>query len=65
MFDGVAKGKYTIGLGQQYMACTDDREDINSFALTGKHIPLSDTRLGSGNFENHIAVCLRAMFLSP
>ncbi|TDL16820.1 hydroxymethylglutaryl-CoA synthase [Rickenella mellea] len=34
VFDGVAKGKYTIGLGQQYMACTDDREDINSFALT-------------------------------
>ncbi|KAI5451765.1 3-hydroxy-3-methylglutaryl coenzyme A synthase [Naganishia albida] len=33
-FDGVAKGKYTIGLGQQYMACTDDREDINSFALS-------------------------------
>ncbi|EJD08545.1 hydroxymethylglutaryl-CoA synthase [Fomitiporia mediterranea MF3/22] len=34
VFDGVAKGKYTIGLGQQFMACTDDREDINSFALT-------------------------------
>ncbi|EPQ56268.1 hydroxymethylglutaryl-CoA synthase [Gloeophyllum trabeum ATCC 11539] len=34
VFDGVAKGKYTIGLGQQYMACTDDREDINSFALS-------------------------------
>ncbi|KAG8931058.1 ATP-dependent 5'-3' DNA helicase hcs1 [Tulasnella sp. 418] len=33
-FDGVAKGKYTIGLGQEYMACTDDKEDINSFALT-------------------------------
>ncbi|WFD00486.1 hydroxymethylglutaryl-CoA synthase [Malassezia yamatoensis] len=33
-FDGVSKGKYTIGLGQQYMAFTDDREDINSFALT-------------------------------
>ena len=36
VFDGVSKGKYTIGLGQQYMACTDDREDINSFALTGE-----------------------------
>lgn len=32
-FDGVAKGKYTIGLGQEYMAWPDDREDINSFAL--------------------------------
>jgi 3-hydroxy-3-methylglutaryl CoA synthase len=34
--DGVAKGKYTIGLGQKFMACTDDREDINSFALSGR-----------------------------
>ncbi|KAG8718729.1 ATP-dependent 5'-3' DNA helicase hcs1 [Ceratobasidium sp. 394] len=34
VFDGVAQGKYTIGLGQEYMACTDDREDINSFALS-------------------------------
>ena len=34
VFDGVSKGKYTIGLGQSYMACTDDREDINSFALS-------------------------------
>ncbi|KAG9224130.1 hypothetical protein CCMSSC00406_0006798 [Pleurotus cornucopiae] len=34
-FDGVSKGKYTIGLGQEYMAWTDDREDINSFALNG------------------------------
>ncbi|KAG5647850.1 ATP-dependent 5'-3' DNA helicase hcs1 [Asterophora parasitica] len=32
-FDGVPKGKYTIGLGQEYMAWPDDREDINSFAL--------------------------------
>lgn len=35
MYDGVAKGKYTIGLGQSYMAFADDREDINSIALTG------------------------------
>ncbi|KDN45876.1 hydroxy methylglutaryl-CoA synthase [Tilletiaria anomala UBC 951] len=33
-FDGAPKGKYTIGFGQKYMACTDDREDINSFLLT-------------------------------
>ncbi|KIM34331.1 hypothetical protein M408DRAFT_325760 [Serendipita vermifera MAFF 305830] len=32
-FDGVPQGKYTIGLGQKYMVFTDDREDINSFAL--------------------------------
>jgi len=35
VFDGVSSGKYTIGLGQEYMAFTDDREDINSIALTG------------------------------
>jgi hypothetical protein len=35
-FDGVAKGKYTIGLGQKFMAFTDDKEDINSVALTGE-----------------------------
>ncbi|OWT38103.1 hydroxymethylglutaryl-CoA synthase [Cryptococcus neoformans Bt1] len=33
-FDGVAKGKYTIGLGMGHMAFTDDKEDINSVALT-------------------------------
>ena len=37
-FDGVSKGKYTIGLGQEYMAWPDDREDINSFALNGSYI---------------------------
>ena len=36
VFDGVTKGKYTIGLGQSYMAFADDREDINSMALTGE-----------------------------
>jgi hypothetical protein len=35
VFDGVPSGKYTIGLGQEFMACCDDREDINSFALNG------------------------------
>ncbi|EJT97852.1 hydroxymethylglutaryl-CoA synthase [Dacryopinax primogenitus] len=33
-YDGVSTGKYTIGLGQQYMAYIDDREDIISFALS-------------------------------
>ncbi len=40
-FDNVPKGKYTIGLGQKFMACCDDREDINSFALTGMCTPHS------------------------
>lgn len=34
-FDGVSEGKYTIGLGNQFMAFTDDLEDIQSFALNG------------------------------
>jgi hydroxymethylglutaryl-CoA synthase len=33
-FDGVATGKYTIGLGQTKMSFCDDREDIYSFSLT-------------------------------
>jgi hydroxymethylglutaryl-CoA synthase len=33
-FNGVSKGKYTIGLGQTTMSCVDDREDINSISLT-------------------------------
>ena len=32
--DGVSAGKYTVGLGQNSMAFVDDREDINSIALT-------------------------------
>jgi hydroxymethylglutaryl-CoA synthase len=35
VYDRVAPGKYTIGLGQSFMAFADDREDINSMALTG------------------------------
>ena len=46
VFDGVSKGKYTIGLGQGYMACTDDREDINSFALSCESIP-SDAHISN------------------
>lgn len=38
-FDGVSAGKYTIGLGQEKMAFCDDREDINSFLLTGQYAP--------------------------
>jgi hydroxymethylglutaryl-CoA synthase len=33
-FDKVSSGKYTVGLGQSQMAFVDDREDINSIALT-------------------------------
>lgn len=32
--NGVSKGKYTIGLGQEQMAFTGDSEDVNSIALT-------------------------------
>lgn len=44
-FDGVPKGKYTIGLGQEYMAWPDDREDINSFALNGRNTNLLDVNI--------------------
>lgn len=33
-FDGVSSGKYVKGLGQDAMAFTGDREDVNSVALT-------------------------------
>lgn len=33
-FDGVSKGKYTVGLGQKNMGFCGDREDINSLSLT-------------------------------
>ncbi|KAK3091985.1 hypothetical protein FSP39_024243 [Pinctada imbricata] len=33
-FDGISKGKYTIGLGQSKMGFCSDREDINSLSLT-------------------------------
>ena len=33
-FNGVSKGKYTIGLGQSRMAFCNDREDISSICLT-------------------------------
>jgi hydroxymethylglutaryl-CoA synthase len=33
-FDGVSPGKYTIGLGQNNMACVGDDEDAASIALT-------------------------------
>ncbi|KAG7301628.1 Hydroxymethylglutaryl-CoA synthase-cytoplasmic [Plutella xylostella] len=36
-FDGVAAGKYTVGLGQSKMGFCSDREDINSLAMTVLH----------------------------
>lgn len=33
-FNGVSRGKYTIGLGQNKMGFIDDREDITSICLT-------------------------------
>ena len=33
-YDGVSKGKYTIGLGQRAMGFCGDREDVNSLCLT-------------------------------
>ncbi|GBP17495.1 Hydroxymethylglutaryl-CoA synthase 1 [Eumeta japonica] len=36
-FDGVAEGKYTIGLGQSKMGFCSDREDINTLCFTVLH----------------------------
>ena len=36
-YNNVSTGKYTIGLGQDMMAFTGDREDINSICLTAVH----------------------------
>jgi hypothetical protein len=45
-FNGVAAGKYTIGLGQQKMAFCTDREDIYSVCLSGecRHSQVVHTR---------------------
>ena len=32
--NGVSQGKYTIGLGQEGMSFSGDREDVNSISLT-------------------------------
>lgn len=50
VYDGVAAGKYTIGLGQTFMAFADDREDINSMALTGTQNVLIHTSSRSDSF---------------
>ena len=36
-YDGVAEGKYTVGLGQRCMAFCGDQEDVVSMALTAVH----------------------------
>jgi hypothetical protein len=45
--DGIAAGKYTIGLGQSRMAFVDDREDINSICLTAVQRVRRDSLLTS------------------
>ena len=35
--DGVAEGKYTVGLGQRCMAFCGDQEDVVSMSLTAVH----------------------------
>lgn len=34
LYDGVSRGKYTIGLGQETMSFCTDREDVVSLCLT-------------------------------
>lgn len=55
-FDGVSKGKYTIGLGQLKMGFCDDREDIHSICLTVVQRLMERRNLGIVTF-----VCLKEM----
>lgn len=45
--DGVS-GKYTRGLGQEAMACCNDREDVVSMALTALHNLMDKHRVHAG-----------------
>jgi hydroxymethylglutaryl-CoA synthase len=45
-FDGVSKGKYTIGLGQHKMGFCNDREDIHSLCLTVVQRLLEKNKIG-------------------
>lgn len=47
VFDGVSKGKYTIGLGQLKMGFCDDREDIHSVCLTVVQNLMEKKKIGS------------------
>lgn len=49
IFDGVSKGKYTIGLGQTKMGFCSDLEDINSLCLTALSHLMERTRVGYEN----------------
>jgi Hydroxymethylglutaryl-coenzyme A synthase N terminal len=64
-FDGVPAGKYTIGLGQKYMVFTDDREDINSFALNGPSIPAPLAPLVVGHSAEYTPGCSLRSFSLP
>ena len=44
-YDGVSKGKYTIGLGQKRMGFCADNEDINSLCLTVVHSLLEKNQI--------------------
>jgi len=47
IFDGVSKGKYTVGLGQLKMGFCEDREDIHSVCLTVVQSLMEKNKLGS------------------
>ncbi|XP_068236177.1 hydroxymethylglutaryl-CoA synthase 1 [Palaemon carinicauda] len=48
-FDGVSKGKYTVGLGQTKMGFSSDLEDINSLCLTALSHLMERTGVGYEN----------------
>ncbi|CAI6356516.1 unnamed protein product [Macrosiphum euphorbiae] len=49
LHDGVSKGKYTIGLGQERMAFCSDREDVVSLCLTAVSLLMHRTRTSYSN----------------
>lgn len=53
-YDGVSKGKYTVGLGQLKMGFCDDREDIHSLCLTVVQKLMERKKIG--NFNSHLPI---------
>ncbi|XP_026816773.1 hydroxymethylglutaryl-CoA synthase 1-like isoform X2 [Rhopalosiphum maidis] len=49
LHDGVSKGKYTIGLGQERMAFCSDREDVVSLCLTAVSLLMHRTKTSYSN----------------
>jgi len=65
VYDGVSQGKYTIGLGQKFMAFADDREDINSMALTGTQNVSRQYVLSTDSLPSVVSSLMRKYNIDP